>query len=158
MTLIISAASTIVDGLFEDESITNDFLMSSSETDPLLPQGNSAPEITGFGFSKLVRVQKRTRSEVIDQVEDIENKHEERATQTDGGLSPLRVIITLFTIVVGLALIITLLFPGTWDTLRHPPKDDERSTIKARVDKILASTPLVGPEYLKTNTNQQIET
>ena len=136
-----------MNGFCEDESIINNCVMPSSETDPLLPQGNSAPEITGHGFSKLARIQKPARCEVIDQLEDVENKDKERAAQIDTSLSPLRILVTLFTIVVGLALIITLLFPGTWDTLRHPPKD-ERSTIKARVDKTLANTPLIGPSYL----------
>ena len=121
--------------------------MPSSETDPLLPQGNSAPEITGYGFSRLARIPKQTRSEVIDELEDVEDKYDERAIQTARRLSPLRILVTLFTTVVGLALIITLLSPGTWDTLRHPPKD-ERSAIKARVDKILADTPLIGLEYV----------
>ncbi len=124
--------------------------MPPSETDPLLPQGVSAPEISGYGFSRRSHNQNQKWSEVIDQVEDGEDKGDGPADQTDGRSSPLRTIVALFTIVVGLALFITLLIPGTWDAPWQAPGDDG-SAFQARVDKILKENPLIGLWRLHTH-------
>ena len=116
--------------------------MFPSETDPLLPQNNPAPEISGYGFSKRSKLQRRMRSEVIDQ-QHVESKGDETDRQQDGSSSALRIIFSIFAIVVGLAILVTLLVPGTWDLPWHAPKD-ETSTIQARVDKILSKNPLIG--------------
>lgn len=119
--------------------------MPSSETDPLLPKGNTAPEISGYGFSKKPN---SIRSEVIDDVEDIEDKSFELVNHTERGLSTLRILSALSAITVGLAILITLLVSGTWDALRDSlqgtPRDVD-SNIQARVDKILERNPLIGP-------------
>ena len=116
--------------------------MFPSETDPLLPQNNSAPEISGYGFSKRSKIQKGTRSEVIDQ-QHVESKGDETDRQPDQSSSALRVTFSIFAIVVGLAILVTLLVPGAWDVPWHAPKD-ETSTIQARVDRILSENPLIG--------------
>lgn len=116
----------------------------SSETDPLLPKGSSAPEISGYGFSKPSKVKNQTQSQIVDQVEDFEDREEQQPSPSSAGFSPLRTLISLFTIVVGLAIFITLLVPGAYDIPWEKPKNDTL-TINARVDKILSKNPLIGP-------------
>ncbi len=116
--------------------------MAPSQTDPLLPQGSSAPEISGYGFSGPSKARYQTLNEVIEETEYIEDERAEDRSTKD--FSPLRILLTLFMIVVGLAVFITLLAPGTLDTPWHGPKDDT-STIEARLDKILTENPLIGP-------------
>ena len=129
-----------------------------SETDPLLPRGNTAPEISGHGFSKPSQshyqyqypYQYQTQDEVLDYPEYIENKSEQKARASYGDISPLRTIFVIFVLVVGLAIFVSLLMPGAFEIPWHnskAPKDDAL-TVKARVDKILAETPLIGPPAL----------
>ena len=117
--------------------------MSPSETDPLLPQGNSAPEITGYGFSPSTKTHDRAPSEDVDEFEDVEDKSKKQASQRDVDFSPLRIIIALFVIVVSLAIFITLFLPGTWKTPWRAPHGDD-SSIQKRVDRILVDNPLIG--------------
>ena len=133
-----------------------------SETDPLLPRGNTAPEISGHGFSKPSQsqyqnqnqyqnqYQNQTQDEVLDYPEYIEDKNEQKPRASYGDISPLRTIFVIFVLVVGLAMFVSLLMPGAFEFPWHSskaPKDDVLS-IKARVDKILAETPLIGPPAL----------
>ena len=129
-----------------------------SETDPLLPRGNTAPEISGHGFSKhsqsqyqyQYQYQYQTQDEVLDYPEYTENKSEQKARASYGDISPLRTIFVIFVLVVGLAIFVSLLMPGAFEIPWHSskaPKDDAL-TVKARVDKILAETPLIGPPAL----------
>ena len=111
-----------------------------SETDPLLPKGSSAPEITGYGFSKS---QYQTQNEVVDPDKNVEDD-EEQSNPGYEGFSPLRTLVVLFTVVVGCAIFITLLFPGAFRTPSDQPVDDT-VTIRARVKKILSENPLIGP-------------
>lgn len=117
--------------------------MAHSETDPLLPQGSSAPEISGYGFSQPSKLRYETQSEVVDETEYVEDKN--APTQSPPSFFSLRVPFVLFTILVGLALIITFFAREPSDTPpRRGPKNDT-SNIDARVDKILTETPLIGP-------------
>ena len=111
-----------------------------SETDPLLPKGSSAPEITGYGFSKS---QYQTQNEVVDPDKNVEDD-EGQSNPSYEGFSPLRTLVVLFTVVVGCAIFITLLFPGAFRTPSDKPVDDT-VTIRARVKKILSENPLIGP-------------
>ena len=120
----------------------------ASETDPLLPKGNSAPEITGYGFSKPATSSHSRQSPPEQQTEQQHERSvsvdKESSAQVNGGPSPLRTIFILFTIVVGLALVITLSFPGALKQVPYRPSNDSSSTIEARVDEILSDTPLIG--------------
>ena len=133
-----------------------------SETDPLLPRGNTAPEISGHGFSKPSQSQyqyqyqnqnqnqNQTQDEALDYPEYIENKSEQRLRASYGDISPLRIIFIIFVLVVGLAMFVSLLMPGAFEIpwkSSKAPKDDAL-TVKARVDKILVETPLIGPPAL----------
>ncbi len=116
----------------------------SSETDPLLPKGNHAPEITGDGFSKSSKSQYRSEDEVAadDDDDDIANIRDDESIGQ--GVSPLRTLIALFFIVVGLAFIITLFIPGALDGPLGRSKPKPAISLEARVDKILDETPLIG--------------
>lgn len=117
-----------------------------SETDPLLPRGNTAPEISGYGFSRSSESQYQIQHEVLDYPKDIEDKSEQQARPSYGDISPLRTILALFIIVVGLAMFVSLLIPGAWNPPWNKAPEDAALTTKARVDKILAETPLI--EYV----------
>ena len=123
-----------------------------SETDPLLPRGNTAPEISGHGFSKPSQSRYQTQDEVLDypEYEYIENKSEQNTRPSYGNISPLRTIFVIFVLVVGLAMFVSLLMPGAFEIPWNGPKapKDDALTVKARVDKILAETPLIGPPAL----------
>lgn len=122
--------------------------MAPLETDPLLPQGRSAPEISGYGFRNPSNFNDYPpQSEVIEEAGDIEVKDDAQALRDGGGFSPLRVLVVLFAIVVGLAMIITLLSPGTADRPQSAPQDDA-PTIQARVNRILTENPLIGLSIL----------
>ena len=119
--------------------------MPSSETDPLLPRGNTAPEISGYGFSRPSKPQYQTQTEVLDYPQDIEDKSEEQSRPSYGDISMLRSILFIFVLVVGLAMLVSLLLPGAFEVpWSNGPKDDVL-TVKARVEKILSETPLIGP-------------
>lgn len=109
--------------------------MMPSELDPLLPNNDPAPEISGYGHSKPSRGQ-------FEAAEDPDD--EETLAQAQVGASPLKSIFALFTIVVGFALLIALLVPGGLGSSPKLPQN-ESLTSKARVDKILTETPLIGP-------------
>lgn len=117
--------------------------MAPSEADPLLPQGSSAPEISGYGFSRPSKAQYQTRSEVMERTGYIGDKA--AGDRSPRSLSPLRILISLFTITVGLAVFITLLLPESLGSPWHGPNGDT-STVPARVDKILKENPLIGPQ------------
>lgn len=119
-------------------------IMAPLETDPLLPQGRSAPEISGYGFRNPSNFNDYPpQSEVMEEAGEFEGKDDAQALRDGGGFSPLRVLVVLFAIVVGLAMIITLLSPGTADRPQSPPQDDA-PTIQARVNRILMENPLIG--------------
>lgn len=119
-----------------------------SETDPLLPKGKTAPEISGHGFSRPPQSQYQIQNEVLDSPEYVESESEPKPPSSYGNISPLRTIFAIFVVVVGLAMFVSLIIPGAfefpWDKF---PKDDA-PTVKARVDKILSETPLIGPPVL----------
>lgn len=118
-----------------------------SETDPLLPSGRTAPEISGYGFSRPSESQYQSQNEVQDYPEEQENedKSEQRARPSYGDVSPLRTILVIFLVVVGFAMFVSLLMPGAFDPPWNKAPKDDALTVKARVDKILAESPLIGP-------------
>ena len=116
-----------------------------SETDPLLPRGNTAPEISGHGFSRPSDSKYQIQSEVLDYPEDLEHESEQQARPTYGDISPLRTIIVIFFIVVGLALFASLLLPGGFNPPRDKVPKDDALTVKARVNRMLSEIPLIGP-------------
>ncbi|CAD6574605.1 MAG: hypothetical protein ASARMPRED_006825 [Alectoria sarmentosa] len=114
-----------------------------SETDPLLPRGKTAPEISGDGFSRPSESQYQIQNEVIDYPEDIEEKRDQQARPSYGDISPLRTLFAIFIIVVGLAMFVSLLVPAAFGPPWNKAPKDDALMLKARVDKILAETPLI---------------
>ena len=120
-------------------------MMPSRETDPLLPKGDSAPEISGYGFSTTSdsssKIQYQQEEDTVDQSEnegandDLDASNAQRPSQS-------RTMFIFFAIVVGSALFITLLLPGALHTPWTMPPDDAL-TISARVTKILSENPLI---------------
>ena len=133
-----------------------------SETDPLLPRGKTAPEISGDGFSRPSESQYQIQNEVIDYPEDIEEKRDQQARPSYGDISPLRTLFAIFIIVVGLAMFVSLLVPAAFGPPWNKAPKDDALMLKARVDKILAETPLIGPpafffpHRISTSSNSSI--
>lgn len=115
-----------------------------SETDPLLPRGNTAPEISGYGFSRPSESQDQIQHEVVDDPEDIQDKSEQKAHPRNDTMSPLSIFFGIFVVVVGLAMFVSLLIPRAFDPPWNKTPEHKALTVKARVDKILAETPLIG--------------
>ena len=88
------------------------------------------------------------RDEVSDYPEDLKDKSERPARVDYGDISPLRIIAIIFVVVVGLAVIVSSLMPGAFNAPWKMGPGDGVSTVKARVDRILSETPLIGPPAL----------
>lgn len=119
-----------------------------SELDPLLPQTSSAPEISGYGFSpgpKFKNYKRRNHHINDDEADEADEGRsvDESSIQKSTNPSPLRVIISIFIIVVGIAFFVSLLVPGGLDSSWKSPRK-RNLTFKARTDKILSETPLIG--------------
>jgi len=117
-----------------------------SDTDPLLPYNEPAPEIVGHGFSRKSKYsyQALNSSNVVEVSSNDED--ETTANRNDADTSPMRTVMTVFIIVIGFALAITSLFTSRSSghdqaPVVGPPKTP--ITIATRVDKILAETPLI---------------
>ena len=108
----------------------------SSEYDPLLPRNPSAPEITGYGYSKASNAQAQSE---IEGVRDDAPTDEPRT-------SWIRTMFLLLTIVVTLGLLLTVLVPEGFNLPWEGDGSRETTNINARVNKILADNPLIGPK------------
>lgn len=130
-----------------------------SETDPLLPKRETAPEISGHGFSSPSQSQYQIQNEVVDSPEYMESESEQNPPSSYGNISPLRSIFAIFVVVVGLAIFVSLVMPGAFEFPWVKFPKDDTLTVKARVDKILSETPLIGPpvqfirHHVGTNSN-----
>ena len=118
--------------------------MPDSEVDPLLPKGKGAPEISGYGFSD----SGKDSSSIDSQDERYSwagNNSMTRKNRFKEDFSPLRIILVLVWLVVGLALIAVLFSPGVLNpALGRPHDSDSAPSIGLRVDKILSDVPLIG--------------
>lgn len=117
-----------------------------SETDPLLPHNEPAPEIVGYGFSRQSR--KDYHEEYSSSAAETSNNDEEKATETksDSDVSPIRTVIIVFIVVVGFALAISSLITGSLRRQDQAPEVGPSKpplTVEARVEKILAESPLI---------------
>lgn len=119
-----------------------------SDTDPLLPKVQTAPEISGHGFSTPSQSQYQVQNEVTDSPEYIESESEHKEPSSYGNISPLRSIFAIFVVVVGLAMFVSLIMPGAFEFPWNKFPKDDAPTVEARVDKILSETPLIGPPVL----------
>ena len=137
----------------------------SSEVDPLLPKNESAPEITGYGFSS----KQRSKAHEVEEVDDnyrgfyVERERNEdnegndyevddRAPRDDaastGGGSPITSLLGIFVFVVLFAFFISIGLGGGSSEQPQPEPVPKRpspgQSIEARVARILDETPLIG--------------
>ncbi|KAL8779365.1 MAG: hypothetical protein Q9213_006970 [Squamulea squamosa] len=115
-----------------------------SELDPLLPQNDPSPEISGYGSSLYAR-RNHHQTHMVGEIER-EHKSTDKPNQTT--TSSLRNIIGILTFVIGIALIIIWLSPGGvhagWASSPVVPAPiDPNGNTSARVDKILSADPLI---------------
>lgn len=115
------------------------------EIDPLLPQNPSAPEISGYGFSPgpEFNISDQRAYHTNDDEAAEERSVDESSSQIGTNTSPLRAIVAIFTIVIGLAIFLTLLVPGGLGSPWGTP-GNRNPTLGARTDRILSQTPLIG--------------
>ena len=111
-----------------------------TEFDPLLPRGKPAPEISGYGYSKTPNEQYQERQE--QQQAESDDDAPKQVDQTT--MSPLRAFFALCTIVILFAIFIALLVPGVLGSLWEGPVKNETLTFKARAEKIMSETPMIG--------------
>ena len=109
-----------------------------SELDPLLPKNKPAPEISGDGFD-------HNAPEIQDPEEQKRRVVDEEDLNMVSSSSPLRTLVTLFTVVVGFGILLSLLVPGGLGISWPWGKPSKGSTnIQERVSKIMRENPLIG--------------
>jgi membrane dipeptidase len=127
-------------------------LTMSREIDPLLPRGPSAPEISGYGFSK----KEQPNAEVTYDTpsyyyHDAAEDAEEPTPATPSSQSALGTIVAIFTAVVFFAFVISALSPGNFEdgvpspfpSPTHTPGHSPSMTLRERAERILDETPLI---------------
>lgn len=124
----------------------------TTELDPLLPQNPTAPEISDCGLfptPKLERSIRRECSSIVNNAteERLIDKLSTRIYSTTA--APLCVILAIFTLIVSLGILITHWisggFGGSWEISKG-----HCLTFKARAQKILSQTPLIGQHPIFT--------
>lgn len=124
----------------------------SSEIDPLLPRGSSAPEITGYGFSRKEQpISEVTYDTPSYYYRELQDEEEEQQTPEASTQSALSTIIAIFTAVVFFAFVMVALSPGGFDDGTPSPEPvptrvpgrSPATTVRERADRILNETPLI---------------
>ncbi len=100
------------------------------ELDALLPKNRSAPEITGYGFSKPAS-------------DEFEGLGDDKQSQSSTTRTSINTFVVLFSIIITLSLVVAL-GPSHGLPSRKHFRRDANATIAARVDRILSHTPLIG--------------
>ncbi len=120
-----------------------------SEVDPLLPRNEPAPEISGYGFSRLKHSAEINYSDEPPTYDNGEDAQSVSSTSTSTR-SALSTICSIFTIVVFFALVIAALSPGGLndDNPSAPPQPEPvprrpARTYEQRAASILNETPLI---------------
>lgn len=119
----------------------------ASETDPLLPNNEPAPEIVGYGFSRAWKKDEHDQSHTYSSAEIADDSEVEQSqVQSDADLSPMRTVIMVFIIVVAFALAISSMITGMHGSREQAPRvgpPKRGATVEARVEKILTENPLI---------------
>ncbi|KAL8949321.1 MAG: hypothetical protein Q9222_004560 [Ikaeria aurantiellina] len=114
-----------------------------SELDPLLPQNEPAPEISGNGSHKPVQ-RSRDRNIIIQEARD-DGASDSDLSSSETGSSALRTTLGIFATVVGLGLLMAWLSSSGFHQGQRPsttPIAPSRN-LSARVDTILSKNPLI---------------
>jgi membrane dipeptidase len=121
-----------------------------SEVDPLLPRGPSAPEITGYGFSKGEQPNAEVTYDTPSYYyHDAEEEQEEATPGAPSTQSALSTMIVIFTAVVFFAFVISALSPSDFEDSPLAPrpapthKPGPAVTVRERAERILDETPLI---------------
>lgn len=131
-----------------------------SEIDPLLPNNEPAPEIVGYGYSRAQKEDyyddSQTQTQYQTHVDKSSVQHRGRETDSESqagtNSSPLRTIFSIFTIVVGFGLILSILISGEFGKSPKAPQivpSKPATSINERVEKILSEHPLIGHHISK---------
>ena len=115
-----------------------------SEADPLLPNNQPAPEISGYGFSSQSQ---QYPNEEVDTSLPGEKANAGSEDQDVESISPLKNIAVIFTLVVAIGFFLTLTLNDGFDgkpdkeplPIRRPP-----TSLTERAEAILEDTPLIG--------------
>lgn len=131
-----------------------------SEVDPLLPRNESAPEITGYGFS----TKQKHRGQEIEDVDDNyrgfyverdngpandddDDRGLRETTSSSGAGGSLSSFLGIFIFIVLFAMFISIGL-GAWGDQPQPEPVPKRpspgNSMDGRVAKILGETPLIG--------------
>ena len=125
-----------------------------SETDPLLPDNEPAPEIVGYGYSRHQKAGSQTQfqyqhpSHLVETTEEDDGKESETRSATDN--SPLRTIFAIFSVVVCFGLFLSLLLNGESGKSAKAPRiapSKPSKSVASRVEKILSENPLIGRPF-----------
>lgn len=129
----------------------------ASEIDPLLPDNEPAPEISGNGYRHKSKYRRPDQSHIVREIENDKDVEQDSATPATGS-SPLRTILGIFTVVAGLGLLVTWLSPSVPHKRREPPDVPKTpsSSLSARVDRILTENPLIGNDFPCYNPNDTV--
>ena len=129
-----------------------------SEIDPLLPNNEPAPEIVGYGYSRAQKEDYYDNSQIQYQTHINKSSVPDHGRETDSesqagtNSSPLRTILSIFTIVVGFGLILSILISGEFGKSPKAPQiapSKPPTSINERVEKILSEHPLIGHQISK---------
>src|SRR2546423_8492193 len=118
-----------------------------SEVDPLLPQNEPAPEISGYGYPR--RKQDSSEITYVDDPPSYDDPTDTRSTTSDDVTtkSALSTICGIFAIIVCFALVLSVFTHGSGkDNEPYQPRPIPRQparTIEQRVSRILEDTPLI---------------
>ncbi|EXJ96453.1 membrane dipeptidase [Capronia coronata CBS 617.96] len=122
-------------------------MSSKTELDPLLPRNEPAPEIQGYGYSSTGQYHDVKSSESQTSVggdwKDDSEEDDAHAAPFTSARSALSTIASIFTIVVFMGFVITLLGPSLQDNNPIPLPNKPPSTVADRVSAILKGTPLI---------------
>lgn len=136
----------------------------SSEVDPLLPKNETAPEISGYGFSKQKRsadVQESDGHGFLEQ-DNLDGDNGDGGSTSDDdstSASSLSSVCGIFVFVLTFALFIAIVVPGPLGERWNQPKPEPvprppspGTSIGERVAKILDDTPLIGANCSPSRT------
>jgi membrane dipeptidase len=113
--------------------------MAPRELDPLLPQNEPAPEISGYGTKSYTSYHASIRHDAPPAYESAEEDEDNVGGQSVAQRA-LSSLAGIFTVVVFFAFIALMLSPSDWQP--RPPPPPGHNKIEERVERILHDTPL----------------
>lgn len=133
-------------GLVKDEILPDSKMSSMPEIDPLLPQTAPSPEILGNGVKRGKYGDEVSYGDALPTYQSFqeESQEDDARSVTTSTRSALRILISIFTVVVFFSFVALLLSSKHLDfdwPIPSAPRGDR--TVKQRVTSILEGTPLI---------------